>query len=63
MDCLSLKAGFKRSALNVRKTWVFALICLFVFNDGASLCGPDCPGTHSTDKTGLVLRDPRAYTS
>jgi hypothetical protein len=37
---------------------VFVLFCFFVFfRDRVSLCGPDCPGTHSVDQAGLELRN------
>ena len=33
---------------------VFCCFLVFlVFQDRVSLCSPDCPGTHSVDKTGL----------
>jgi hypothetical protein len=31
----------------------FLFVCLFVFQDRVSLCGPGCPGTHSVDQAGL----------
>jgi hypothetical protein len=34
-----------------------------VFRDRVSLCSPGCPGTHSVDQAGLVLRNSPASAS
>jgi hypothetical protein len=39
------------------------ILFFFVFLDRVSLCSPGCPGTHSVDQAGLVLRNPPASAS
>jgi hypothetical protein len=42
--------------------FVCLFVCLF-FRNRVSLCSPGCPGTHSVDQAGLVLRNPPASAS
>lgn len=36
--------------------FLWAFVCLFVFAEGFSLCGPGCPRNLSVDKADLELR-------
>ena len=42
---------------------LYDFFCLLGFGDRISLCGPDCPGTHSIEQAGLELRNSPACAS
>lgn len=56
----ALERSFLSAMVSGSSLLCLGLVC---FRDRASLCGPDCPKTHSVNQAGLRLKDPPASTS